>query len=187
MKKIFGIYGSIGALLVGLWLLFIYTPYHNKIQGIEADMATAQSKLDEFAKVRAELPSLLAASRRLGNKRSSVDCQLYAKNDILNLFDHLRKTASKQHLTITEIKPSLEELLALNTIMPSAENPLFITIELHFDGSFIDFGKYMSYLEKAPFFRGVTSCQIKKVENVTAPLEMTIGFRALLGGFRENS
>ncbi len=187
MNRIFIIYLIVGAVLVGLWFLLFYTPYHQKMTVIEADIATAQSKLDEFSKVRAELPSLLVASRRLSDKRSSVDCQLYAKNDILNLFAHLRETAREHQLHITEIEPSLQELLSLNTIMPSVDNPLFITIKLHFEGSFLDFGKYISTLEKAPFFRGVTSCQIKKVENATAQLEMTVGFKALLGGFRENS
>ncbi|MBN1213730.1 MAG: hypothetical protein JXA92_14245 [candidate division Zixibacteria bacterium] len=176
---------AVGALC--LWFFFVYTPMTEKHQAVKIETAEKEKKLVDFNKTLAELSNFVQTSSNLESYKVELSSRLYSKNEILKLFEQLDRDAARNQLQITEIIPPLEELLALNKTVPNPEEPLFLNITLRFNGNFINFGKYLSHLEKAPFFRGINYSKIVTDKDNPRNLLFTVNFKALLGRIGEDT
>ena len=176
-----------GVALIALWLFFVFMPHQRQDKTAREQIKQTRLQLADFERIRTELPAFLAMSKNLGSAKSGINSQLYAKDDILKLFNQFQQRAREHNIEITEIKPSVEELLQLNSMIPSASQPLFISIDLRFKGGFADFGRFVSSLEKDPYFRGIISCQIISSETGLGGLSQVLAFKALLGNLGANS
>ena len=133
----------------------------------------------------AQLPRFLEENKQLERQRGRLNSSLFAKDDILKLFDHISEEASGYDLRLVEITPPVAELLELNRQATDANTPQFLNITLHFQGNFVNFGQYVSTLEEKPYFRAVNSCVVRGGQTIQPAVDLSVSFKALIGTVEE--
>ncbi|MFZ5979767.1 MAG: hypothetical protein ACOYVF_03970 [Candidatus Zixiibacteriota bacterium] len=187
MKSRLMIYYALAVTLTCLWFFFALSPTAKKRQEVRLQTANMELQIADFNRTMLELQNFLKTSSDLESYKTELSTQLYSKKDILKLFDELYKDASIHHMSITEITPPVEELLALNQSMTKPDEPLFINLTLDLDGNYINFGKFVDRLEQTPYFRGFNLCRISSPREEPTKINLNIGFKALLGNFEEGA
>ncbi len=182
MNKRLGIYLGLAGLMLGTWLLAVYLPGQRRQAQLAKDIAASRAQLGEFEQTMRALPLFIKKNNELQKLRRQLNSSLYAKTDILNLFDRLRQEAAAHNLTVTEITPPVEELLKLNAVIEDADKPPFLNLTLFLTGDYVNFGKYVRAIEKKPFFHGINTCSILGSATGDGDVSYSLGFRALLGG-----
>lgn len=167
--------------IVVLWFFLLEQPAARKQRLIESELKALEAKLADYRTTVADLPSALQQQHRLQSSRAELASKLYAKEDILELFRQLDTDVRSHDLRITEISPPIHELLALNDKLQKPDEPLFLNIRLTIRGGFLDFGRFVVGLEKAPYFRGVNRCAVTGSAVPGDPTIFMIDFKALLG------
>jgi len=175
------IYWGAGMLLLLVWFFTVFVPFQKNKKLAEANAIEAQSQLDDFNRIMVEIPHFLETSKNLSETKSDIKSKLYAKEDILKLFDQLEKVSLAKNLEVTEFEPSISELLQLNSIITDTENPLFLNIGMTLEGNYKEFGLFIQEIESMPYFRGINKCTIMKTEEDKNRLRLIFGFKALLG------
>ncbi len=181
MKKRQLIYWGSGFAILFVWFYIVFTPYLKDKKLAEADAIQAQIQLDDFNRIMVEIPIFFEQSNNLSETKSDIKSKLYAKDDILKLFDQMEMLSLSQKLEVTEIKPSVSELLKLNSAITSSDDPLFLNIGMTLEGNYKGLGLFIKEIESMPFFRGINKCQITQTEEDNDRLRLVIGFKALLG------
>ena len=185
MKSRLILYYALAITITCLWFFFAYSPTAQKCQEVRIQSATMELQMADFNRTMIELNNFLKTSSDLESHKSELSSQLYSKKDILKLFDELYKDARIHNMSIVEIIPPLEELLVLNQSVTDPDEPLFINLTLMLEGNYINFGKFVSRLEKAPYFRGGNLCRISSPREDPSKIKLKIGFKALLGNLKE--
>lgn len=188
MKKHFLAYIGAGLGLGFLWFFFIFGPNRLERENQKALINEALSQLADFDRIMSTLPTSLTASENLEAARVDLMSHLYAKTDILQLFDQLEATAEGTNLRPIEIRPSIRELLQLNSLVPTSDQPLFVNIEMRLRGGYLDCGRFIQALEHQPYFRGVSYCRLSAERKTSEQLlSLEIGFKAMLGLLEDRS
>ena len=187
MKNRLMLYYGLAIGVLCLWFFLVYNPMSEKHRAVKTEIAEKEKQLVDYNKTLAELSTYVQTSTNLESSKVELSSRLYSKNEILKLFKQLDRDAVRNRLRITEIIPPLEELLALNKMIPNPEEPLFLNITLRLEGQFINFGKYVTHLEKAPFFRGINYSKIITDKDNPRKLTFTVNFKALLGRIGEDA
>ncbi len=187
MKKRLVIYSGTALVMLAAWYALLFVPFSKDHQEINTRIQQAQARLDEYHRIMEQLPKYLDTYKNLKRSMSKLNEGLYAKDQILDLFDLLHKQAAKHGLKIVEITPPIEELLLLNSIMPGSQKPPFLNLGVKLQGSFADFGRYVRFIENADFYQGINRCQVTKSEDDNSPINHLIAFRALIGYSEEES
>jgi len=175
-------YVGAALVLVGLWLFLLFVPLHREHVNLAAQTVEAQQQLDDFKRIMNELPGFMKARESLRLRKAALSSKLYTKDDILKLFDQLKRQAQKQNMLITEISPSVEELLYLNSIVPDSSQPQFLNINLNLKGGYISFGRFVGQVEQSRYFRGLNYCKVIGSKDTRDDIQLQLGFKALLGG-----
>jgi Tfp pilus assembly protein PilO len=173
--------------LAGLWFFLLFTPLHKEQTSIAVKTKEAQQQLADFKTIMNELPGFLKARQDLETERSMLNSRLYAKNDILRLFQELRQRAQEKNLVITEISPPIDELLYLNSIVPDSNQPQYLSISLKLEGRYMDFGRFVGVVEQSDYFRGINNCKIMETRTSDVKILFELGLNALLGSFKEKA
>lgn len=181
------IYAALVIVMAGAWYLLLYAPLARKHAVTATRIDEAERQLVDFRRTISELPGFVAAREQLLKARSDLHSHLYAKNGVLKLLDQLEQEAAGRNLTVTDVSPPVEELLLLNSMVVDSTQPGFLNIQLELTGSYVDFGKYVAFLETAEFFRGINGCHIAVSPDDKHETTFRIGFKALLGGFVEET
>lgn len=173
----------IGAVLLFsiAWLLFLYLPVGREQARLTNEINSAETQLRQYESTLAQLPAFLAAKADLKSKLALANSNLYAKEDLVKLFDELKHQAEVRSLRVVEITPPVEELLELNKTLPTEGKPLVLNLNLVIRGNYIDFGRFVQSLEEAPYFRSVRGCVISHLEDGSGQVIYSLGFEALLG------
>jgi Tfp pilus assembly protein PilO len=169
------------------WYFLFIAPMNKEKIDLNARMSSAQAQLTDFSTTLAELEDFLRLQAELKNERFSLDSRLYAKEDIIRLFDQLKNQANQRNLAITEITPPVEELIKLNETVPDSTKPQFLTIGLRIEGAYTDFGRFVGDIEQAGYFRGINKCQISSGRKDFEKVAYSVTFKALLGRSGESS
>jgi hypothetical protein len=82
---------------------------------------------------------------------------------------------------LIEITPPVSELLELNSLVPTAGEPQFLSLNIVMRGDYVAFGRYVELLERADYFQSVQSCVIIGREANNGQVTFSLGFKALLG------
>jgi len=180
-------YLIVSAALVAAWFLLAYRPSQSGQRDLDNRLDQIQSEIADFQSTVAACPQELKTKIELEQSRQELNSALIAKQDILELFRELSRQAEASRLEIKEITPPLEELLELNSAASAPGQPEFINITLRMEGTFRDFGDYLSYMEQAGYFRGINQCSAMIGSPDQRGLDLQVEFRALLGGFKEDS
>ena len=187
MKSRLMIYYTLAIAVTCLWFFFAYSPAAQKRREVLIQTGTMELQIADFNRTMIELNNFLKTSSDLESHKSELSSQLYSKKDILKLFDELYKDARIHRMSIIEIIPPLEELLELNQSVTDPNEPLFINLTLILEGNYVNFGKFVSRLEKAPYFRGGNLCRISSPRENPTKIKLKIGFKALLGNLEEGA
>jgi Tfp pilus assembly protein PilO len=175
-------YWLIGSIVAAvLWYLFAYQPAAQQIDRHESRIAEAEAQLADFEQTILDLPQYLDTKNRLERFRQSLNSRLYAKGDILKLFRKLNLEAEQRSLDVIEITPPLLDLLELNAGNPGLPDPEFINITLDLEGGYVDFGRFVRFIEQADFCHGLNVCEIATADESAGRARLRLGFKALLG------
>ncbi len=180
MKKIAISYAGVIAILAGLWYLLLISPLANQRRDCENRIQQAQTQVAALKANLTELPISMKLHQTLGTLKTKMQSRLYAREDILGLFEYLETEANARNLELVEISPPVEELLRLNRIPAHSDQARYLNITLKLQGGFVDFGKYVGIVEQAGFFRGVNSCRVMSQSEPESKLFLQLAFRALL-------
>ncbi|MFC1475284.1 hypothetical protein ACFLQG_01420 [Candidatus Zixiibacteriota bacterium] len=173
-------YVSISLGVIVLWIFFLFFPYVQKKNDISQKTIETENRLVDFKRTIDMLPEIIEKRKSLQKEKFSLDSKLYTKAEVLSLFKELKIKAALKNLEVTEITPSVEELLYLNKIVPDSTQPQFLNIGLNLSGDFINFGKFINTLEEEEYFRGINRCIIAGKLEEDNEITMFIGFKALL-------
>lgn len=187
MKRSLCIYSGIGVAMLTVWYLLLFTPLNNERAMVQLRAEQAREQLVEYQRIMVQLPMYLDTYRNLKKTKLDLNDGLYARDQILELFDLLTKQAERRRLKVLEISPPVEELLLLNSILPGSDQPPFLNLTVKLEGGYVDFGKYVQAVESAEFFRGINRCLMITDVDETAATTFTISFQALLGYQEANS
>lgn len=187
MNKKAYIYFGVTLAFVLVWYFLFIAPMSKEKAELNSRLESAQSQLADFSATLAELENFLKLQEQLKNERVSLDSRLYAKEDIIRLFDQLKDQANQRNLAITEITPPVEELIRLNETVPDSTKPQFLTIGLRIEGAYTEFGRFVGDIEKAAYFRGINRCQISSGRKDFEKVAYSVTFKALLGRSGEKS
>ena len=186
MTKRLLMYCGIGVGMTLLWAFLIWHPAVSEHHSKRSDTARLERQLNDLLAIVVRIPEYTETRKALMAEAENLQSTLYAKNEIMEMLDLLDREASRNGLKITEITPPVDELLDLNrTTRP--DEPLFLNITLAVEGRYVGFGRYVNQLEKAAFFRGVNHCHIVRPREDDRPLNISLGFKTLLGRVRETS
>ncbi len=181
MKQRLTVYGLIGLALLVAWGAMVFVPAERRAAKERSSEAAAKQRLLEVQQCIVQVPALLEAEKKMADRRLDLNSKLYARDDVLHLFDNLKSEAAQHKLQIEEITPPVEELLALNKTAGDADQPQFINMTVRLTGGYINFGRFVQALEGTDYFRGVNRCLVTGSADGKEPLQMTVGFKALLG------
>jgi Tfp pilus assembly protein PilO len=180
-------YAMVTLSLAGLWFFLLFTPLHKEQTNLVFKTKEAQQQLTDFITIMNELPGFLKARQDLETERSMLNSRLYAKNDLLKLFQKLCQQAQEKNLVITEISPPIDELLYLNSIVPDSNQAQLLSISLKLEGRYIDFGRFVGTVEQSEYFRGINSCKIMVTKTGDGDIRFEFGLNTLLGSFKEKA
>jgi hypothetical protein len=187
MKARWPMYIAAAPVMIAASTVFVLLPAVKERDDTLREINECQVQLTDFSLTTSQLPGILLAQQALDSSVHEFDSRLYAKEDILRLFGRLNDDAASHGLELTEISPSVAELLALKRDLSSIGDPQYLNLTLRITGDYLSFGMYIESLEAAPYFRGVNFCRISVAPDRSTPTSYTVGFKALLGRLQEAS
>lgn len=170
-----------------LWTFLIFVPQHTLYLETSSKIIQAEKSLADFEKTVLLLPSYVRTHEDLTKKIESLNSSLYTKENILNLFDQFYSIAGQNKMKIVEITPPVEELLRINRINPDSSKLMILNVSIKVNGSYTNFGRFVSSMEEALFFRGSNYCSIFSTLNWNRPVLYDFGFRSLLGSLKDEA
>lgn len=174
-------YFMIASLAAGAaWYFLLFTPTGQKATLAHIEAATVSSELETLLMTLKNVPDQLKTERGLDSLREAINNSLYATNEIERLFAEFTDEAETYGLTVTEITPSVEELLQLEENQRQKDFAPFLNFSVRMSGQFVDFGQFVERLEAAPFFQGINKITVNGAVEPGKPLTFYIDMRALL-------
>lgn len=170
-----------------LWTFLIFVPQHTLYLKTSYEIIQAEKNLADFEKTVLLLPSFVKTHEALTKKIENLNSSLYTKENILNLFEQFYSIAGKNKMKIVEITPPVEELLRINRINPDSTKLMILNVSIKVNGAYSNFGKFVSSMEEALFFRGSNYCSIISTLKLKSPVLYDFGFRSLLGSLKGES
>jgi len=171
----------IGATLTAAWMVFLMNPARQILQDANAQLSQQRAQLVEYQTTLDQLPTFLKTRDELTRQAQEINSKLFAKRDILRLFEHVTAIAQQNQVAVDELAPHVEELLTLNKAHSEPGKPQSLRIELHVSAGYLAFGKFLEALEQQAYFRSIERCQILTSPDDGGRLTCLVEFRALLG------
>jgi Tfp pilus assembly protein PilO len=185
MIKRLVIYVTVGLVLGAVWMFVLHRPLVERRSLVAEQTRHAEAQLADYVHTIAQLPKYLQTSEALGAQRNELNSSLYAKDDILKLLDRISGVAAAHNLAVLEITPPVADLIQINTLSDLSNEPQYLDLTVDIRGQYADFGRFVSFLEKEPYFRSINDCSIRGGQTIQQELDFSIGFKALLGTSKE--
>jgi len=166
--------------LIAGWYFVGYVPLHGQMIEINHQIDVAQAQLIDYRATISQLPVLIQAGAEMDARRYRQNAALFAKEDVLRLFDEIKIQAGSEELSVIEITPPVHELLNLNAAAATPHEPLYLNVTVRLMGDYIGFGRFVQRVESFPYFRGVNTCSAMGTADKSAPVIYSLGFKALL-------
>jgi Tfp pilus assembly protein PilO len=181
------IYTAVSALVILLCVAFVLLPAQQRNSELKQQISALRQQLEDYETTMSAIPRFVAARQQLAGRRRHLIDRLYGKEEVLALISHLERRAGDHRLTLVEVTPPVPELLKISRAHADRNEPLFLNLVLRLEGDYIDFGRFVRRVESDEYFRGVNRCRISSDDSRDGRLALLLGFRALLGGTREES
>lgn len=177
---------GISAFIIVAWIIFLALPTHKSGNDIKKEIELAENQLADFTKIMSTLPEFYDSQKEMDEMKARLLSKLIPKKDILKLFDEIEKMARSSNVTITEITPSVEELLHLNRQLPDDNRPQILEIGLKLDGTIYQTGQLIKRIEQEEFYKGLTFCRIYNHLDNYRNSNTHYGFKAILGTIEDS-
>jgi len=166
---------------------FIYVPWASETKITSERIIVTSQELRDFNTTIELFPEIMASHDELADLQKRLQSRLYAKDDIIDLFNHLRDEALKLGLAVNEICPPVEELLRLNSISLTEGEAEFLNVRVNLLGDYINLSRFIKKVEESSFFRGIGFCEFTSSGDPVMSTSMNLEFRALLGDLKGQS
>jgi hypothetical protein len=174
------------ALIITLWAVFMALPQQREKGHIKKQLTTSESQLSDYNKIMREFSATFKAYEQLLQRKEHLISKLFSKDDVLRLLDELNRLSSKYNIEIAELSPSVEELIALNKVLPRDGQPLELDIVVKMRGGFQNIGRFINIIEQENFYKGLNFCHIHN-QGIGDPRSFaSYGFKAMLGTIKES-
>ncbi len=180
MKLRIALFTFAGISIVTLWYLFLISPAHTVQAKLQSDLTATQVQLEDFQATLNQLPVYLQTRDGINREISVINSRLFSRQEMLGLFDHVEQLAKEQGLSVTEVAPHIEELLALAQSAPSPGQPQTLNLDIRLIGDYLSFGQFVELLEKQAYFKAVDKCLISDSPDLSGRLLFDLRFKALL-------
>lgn len=177
---------AIAALGIGFmhYILLLQPAYEKKAE-LTRKQQEASELMADFKNTMLTAPEYFRMHRDILDRKESVNSKLFSKEDLIRLFDNLEIRASRYGLKVTEITPSINELLRLNRSFPSGNEPQILNMSIMLKGDFISAGKLIREIENEKFFNGPVLCRISNRSDDRTDSDILFSFKAILGTIRK--
>ncbi|MFH2035794.1 MAG: hypothetical protein ABIJ45_05270 [Candidatus Zixiibacteriota bacterium] len=186
MNKIYYIVASIALSVILLWGIFFIKPLLNQKNMLKVELETANATLNDYQNILKEFNLQFQAHQELLKQKEHLLSYLYTKDDIIRLFDELLLKSSNYGITITEITPSVEELIALNKTIADENKPIHLDIALKMKANTINAGKFIGEIESQKYYKGFNFCNINNSDFNDPFTDVHYSFKAILGMLKDN-
>ena len=186
MKQYHIISGLAGIAIIAIFYILLIGPALDESGRLETELDKAERNLTDFNRTMLEAPEFFKMHRDILSQKKTLTSQLYTKEDLIRLFDDFEKKARKHDLKITEITPSVEELLLLNRKLPSEIEPQMLNLTIYLRGGYIAAGNFIREMEEQKFYQGLDHCRIANNDPYSAYSDIKFSFRAVLGTIKES-
>jgi Tfp pilus assembly protein PilO len=151
-----------------------------------AKTETINRQLIDYEKTLFTINEYLLRKRELKSQHDILSAQLFNKEEVLELINHLKADAQNLKLNVKEITPSVSELLMLNALPPGDGAPRYLDIAMRYTGSYKGAGIFLKELEKERMFVSLLSFDVSSRETGLVPAEYRIRFSSMIGGSSES-
>ncbi len=186
MSRRLKLYAGLAAALVACWSLFLYSPASKRITKLEIDIKTNEETIERLRVEVAELPSILTSQQILTDEEADRAQDLFTRSEILSLLTKIGRHCQEHRLKLTEVRPTVEELILMNQKHVDSPEPNFLNITLVLTGKYSSFGEFVIALERAPYFRGINYSRINAMDEGKKPAQYIVEFKTLLGRIAES-
>jgi Tfp pilus assembly protein PilO len=166
--------------VVVAWYFLVFTPTNQQMTAAHIEASTVSTELETLLIKLKNVPDQLKTEQGLDSLREAINSSLYATNEIERLFNEFTDEAETYGLTVTEITPSVEELLQLEENLRKKDFAPSLNFGVRMTGRFVDFGQFVERLEAAPFFQGINKVTVNAQAEPGKPLTFYLDMRALL-------
>ncbi len=186
LKKYVYVLISLAALVSGVNYLLLL-PMNKEYENTTSKTAAIDARLRDYQRTLFTINEYLTRKRELKSQHELLSAQLFNKEEVLELVDHLKSDAQNMNLNVKEISPSVSELLTLNALPPGNDAPRYLDIAMRYTGSYKDAGKFLKELEQERMFVSLFSFDVSARETGMVPAEYRIRFSSMIGGASNNS
>jgi Tfp pilus assembly protein PilO len=182
MKKLWIIYGAAAAGLIAVWLIALVLPLKHDQDKLKAELISAETTVAQLQQEAAQLPAILKRNSDLGDNIPGYEEDGHTREEVLTLLNKLGQQCESHSLAISEVRPPVEELILLHELHQEHPGmPQFLNVTLVLDGRYIDFGKFVTNLERSEYFNQVNFVRVKSNPDNQTNTQFMIEFKVLLG------
>ncbi len=186
MKSRLIIIAALTILTTVAWFVFLFRPALHKKYSLSASIQESSQRLDDISRIVLDTPEFYRKYKELLSQKKSAESQLYSREDLIRLFADLDSKARSHSLNLTEITPSIEELLLINRNYPGDGEPQILHLSVIIKGYFVDAGEFIGEIEKENFYQGLDFFHIANNTQGNPHSEIQYAFKAVLGTIRDS-
>jgi len=186
MRKLYLIVGTIAFFIIFIWGITLFKPRFDENNRLKAELSSAKIKLDDYNKTLTEFQKQFEVHQDLLKQKEHLLSRLYTKDDIIRLLDELLVKSSDYGISITEITPSVEELIALNKAAVDDNQPIHLDIAIKMKSRTINTGRFIKNIESQNYYKGFNFCTISNSDLNNPNSDVYYSFKAILGMIKES-
>lgn len=187
MNRLMLIYGGVAAAMIIGAALFLISPAWERQAALDSQIKAGEAQIESLKLEVSQLPEILKRQKILTDEESLRAGDLFTRNEVLSLLSKIGLHCQQHRLAVDEIRPPVEELIALNRRNLNSPEPNFLNITLVLTGSYKSYGEFVIALEQAPYFRGINYSRINAQADGEKPAQYIVEFKTLLGRIGESS
>jgi hypothetical protein len=173
-------------IVITVWSFFLALPEYRENSRLKKQLTSSESQLSDYNNIMREFSTTFKAYEQLLQRKEHLISKLFSKDDVLKLLNELNRLSSEYNIEIAELSPSVEELIALNKILPRDGQPLELDIVVKMHGRFQNIGRFIKIIEQENFYKGLNFCHIHNQAIGDPRSFASYGFKAMLGTIGEN-
>lgn len=163
---------GIGALLV--WYFVLYQPLSARTSELEKLVHNQADSLKALERYRSEISRMRSQIDAIRVEEVAWENRFPPRRELVSLARRLIDLGKEKGLTLLNIRPSLQELYALERsgVPVSSQNLMKLPIRIRFQGRFHNIGKFLEELSLLPFQTTVADFAIVQQNEIYPDVEV---------------
>ena len=139
-------------LAVFLWFYFYYIPTLDVINESKAKLLTYDTKISSAADASENLENIQKTVEDLRKELDYLEKKIVDKSKLENFAKLMESEAKKYKLTIINVSPVVNYYFKIGDINPTGTYIARLPFEMNLTANFMSFSKFLSNLDKLPFY-----------------------------------